>query len=333
MMRRAFRIIAVGALLLGTIRPATATTYRWIDDNGVVNLSNNQARFEAHQRRASPDQAGPVPKPQPQSSAFSAPSDMSKPKDGAGLGPKDSVTTEVMRLSGLAFQVELLAMMVQSEFERWRSLGLRPVGGVATIVAQTFSPDTLRNNMYQSLARSLDHERTSILLTWLRTPLSQRIVSLESASSTAERQKELVTFINQLPSTPPAPTRLALIHRLERAGDVTQGSASVMAAAGAALQRTVRPFASPAGMAQHDIDGYQVSPAIDESSRLRIMMSLLFTYSSLGDAELGRYVAVLESPTGRWFTQISHSAFLASLGPLDQPKRTGAVIAAGRRAK
>ena len=114
---------------------------------------------------------------------------------------------------------------------------------------------------------------------------------------------------------------------------MTQGSASVMAAAGAALRRTVGPFVSPSGMAQRDIDGQQVNPAIDESSRLRIMMSLLFTYSSLSDAELGRYVAVLESPTGRWFTQISHSAFLASLGPLDQPKRTGAVTAAGRRAK
>jgi len=245
----------------------------------------------------------------------------------------ESVTAEVMRLSGLAFQVELLAMMVQGEFERWKSLGFRPVGGVATIVAKTFSADTLLSKMHPSLARSLNHERTNVLLAWLRSPLSQRIVSLETASSTDERQKELVAFINKLPSTPPAPTRLALIHRLARAGDVTQGSASVMAAAGAALQRTVRPLISPAGMAQRDIDGYQVSPAIDERSRLRIMMSLLFTYSSLSDAELGRYVAVLESPTGRWFTQISHSAFLASLGPLDQPKRTGAVTAAGRRAK
>ena len=333
MMRGALQLIAVGVWLIGAICPAAATTYRWIDDDGVVNLSNDPTRFEAHQRRASPDQAGPVPELPPQRPAFGAPLNMSEPKEGEGLGRKDSVTTEVMRLSGLAFQAELLAMMVQSEFERWRKLGFRPVGDVVTTVAQTFSPDTLQHNMHQSLARSLDHERTGSLLAWLRTPLSQRIVSLESASVTADQQKALISFTNQLPSTPPRPGRLALIHRLERAGDVTQGSASMMAAAGAALQRTVRPFVSPAGMARRDLDGYEASPAIDESFRLRIMMSLLFTYSSLSDAELGRYVAVLESPTGRWFTQISHAAFLASLGPPDQPKRTRAVLAVGRRPK
>jgi len=331
MMRASSRILAAGAVLLGTMCPAAATTYRWIDDDGVVNLSNNPARFEAHRRRVSPDQAIAVAEPQPQRSASGAPSDMSQLTEGSGLGRMDSVTTEVMRLSGLAFQVELLAMMVRGEFERLRSLGFRSGGVAATIVAQTFSPDTLRSNMHRSLARSLDQERTSILLAWLRTPLSQRIVSLESASATAGHQMQLISFINQLPSTPPAPARLTLIHRLERAGDVAQGSAIVMAAAGASLRRTLGPFVASAGRAPRDVDGQHVSSPLDESYRLRIMLSLLFTYRDLSDAELGRYVGVLESPTGRWFTQVSHAAFLASLEPLEQPKRTGVVTAAGGR--
>jgi hypothetical protein len=50
------------------------------------------------------------------------------------------------------------------------------------------------------------------------------------------------------------------------------------------------------------------------------MVSLLFTYRDLSDADLGRYVSFLESPTGRWFTRIVQSAFLTSLDPFDQPK-------------
>ena len=332
MMRASSRIIAAGALLLGTTCPASAETYRWVDDDGVVHLSNSAARLEALRRRSSPDEVPAVAEPQPRSSSFVSPSEMSKPKEGTGLGRVDSVTTEVMRLAGLAFQAEQLAMMVQGEFERLRSLGFRPGGGAATIVAQTFSPDTLRSNMQGSLARSLDQERTRILLAWLRTPLSQRIVALESASVTADHQVQMISFINQLPSTPPVPARLTLIHRLERAGDVAQGSAVVMAAAGAALRRTLRPFLAPAGIAQRDVDGQPISSTLDENYRLRIMLSLLFTYRELSDAELGRYVDVLESPTGRWFTEVSHSAFLASLEPLEQPKQTGVVTSAGRRA-
>ena len=333
MMRASSQIFAAGALLLGTICPAAAETYRWVDDDGVVHLSNSSARFETHQRRASPDQAVAARESQPRSSASGAPSDSSKPKESAGVGRMDSVTTEVMRLSGLDFQAEFLGLMIQGEFERLRSLGFRPSGGAATIVAQTFSPDTLRSSMHRSLARSLDQERTSTLLAWLRTPLSQRIVSLESAAATADHQMQMISFTNQLPSTPQAPARLTLIHRLERAGDVAQSSAIVMAAAGAALRRTLRPFLTPAGVAQRDVDGQQVGSTLDENYRLRIMLSLLFTYRDLSDAELGRYVSVLESPAGRWFTQVSHSAFLASLEPLEQPKQTGVGASAGKRAK
>lgn len=333
-MRRApFRMVAAAALLLGTIRPAAAATYRWIDEDGVINLTNNQARFEAYQRRANPSHHGLVTEPPPRSSASRAHADTPTARESADLRRRESVTTEVMRLSGLDFQMTLLAMMVRGEFERWRSSGFRPAGAAVGIVTQAFNADTLRGNMHQFLARSLDHERADTLLAWLRTPLSLRIVSLEIASSTLERQQDLVSFINQLPSSPPPPARLTLIHRLERAGDVTRSSAIVMTAAAAALRRTLGPFGAPAGPAPDDTDGQQVGPTIDESYRLRTMLSLLFTYDDLSDAELGRYVAVLESPSGRWFTQLSRSAFLAALEPLEQPKRTGIVTAAGKRAR
>jgi hypothetical protein len=332
MMRESFRIFAAGALLFGTICPTAEATYRWVDDDGVVHLTNSRARFEAHGRGETQEQAGAVPERQPRGSAAGAPLDVSKPKEGPELRRAESATTEVMRLSGLTLQVDLLAMMIQGEFERLRSLGFQPAGA-ASLVAQTFSAETLRSNMHQALSRSLDPERTSMLLAWLRTPLSQRIVSVESALPTADRQTELIAFVNKLPATFPAPARLALIHRLEKAGEVTQGSAIVLAAAGAALRRTLRPFVSPAIMAQPDRDGQQASPAIDELSRFRTMVSLLFTYRELSDAELGRYVSVLESPTGRWFNQVTHAAFLASLEPLDQPKQAGVTTAAGRRVK
>jgi hypothetical protein len=311
--------ILAGALMLGTICPATAATYRWIDDDGVVHLSNRQAHVETSQRRATPDQSGPVPEPPPHG-ATSSPSEISRFKERAELRRMESVTSEVMRLSGLTVQIDLLAMMILGEFDRLRSLGLQPAAGATPMVAQTFGAEPLRSNMQEALSRSLDPERTRALLAWLRAPLSQRIVTLECVLPTAERQTELIDFVNQLPSRPPSPTRLMLIHRLERATDATEGSAVVLAAAGAALLKALRPFVSPAVMAQPEKGGPKANPMVDENARFRTMVSLLFTYRDLSDADLGRYVSFLESLTGRWFTRIVQSAFLTSLDPFDQPK-------------
>jgi len=331
MIRHAGLIILAGALLLGTGGPAAAATYRWIDDDGVINLSNDPMRYEAYRKRANLDQAAAGPPPQSQGSLSGDSPDVSKPVEGAGLRRTENVTTEVMRLSGLDYQVDLMAMVIQAEFERWRHLGFRPAGGAANVVARTFSPETLRGNMHQSLAQHLDQERTRLLLAWLRSPLSQRIVALESASPSADRENELAAFVNQLPSTPPTAARLALIHRLERAGEVTDSSATVAAAAVAALRRAVAPFVSPGAMARDGADGQPASPTIDEGYRLRIMTSLLFTYRDLRDADLGRYVSVLESPTGRWFTQVSRSAFLASLDTPNPRERPRVDATAGQR--
>jgi hypothetical protein len=306
-------------LMLGAISPAAAASYRWIDDDGVVHLSNSQAHAETSRRRAAPDQSGAVLEPPPHG-ATATPSEISKFKERAELRRMESVTTEVMRLSGLTVQIDLLAMMILGEFDRLRSLGLQPAAGATPMVAQTFGAEPLRSSMQEALSRSLDPERTRALLAWLRAPLSQRIVALECVLPTAERQTELIDFVNQLPSRPPSPTRLMLIHRLERATDATEGSAVVLAAAGAALRKALRPFVSPAVMAQPEKGGSKANPGVDENARFRTMVSLLFTYRDLSDADLGRYVSFLESPTGRWFTRIVQSAFLTSLDPFDQPK-------------
>jgi len=311
--------ILAGTLMLGAISPAAAATYRWIDDDGVVHLSNRQAHVETSRRRATPDPSGSVPEPPPQA-ATPTPSEISRLKERAELRRMESVTTEVMRLSGLTVQVDLLAMMILGEFDRLRSLGLQPAAGATPAVAQTFGAEPLRSSMREALSRSLDPERTRTLLAWLRAPFSQRIVTLECVLPTAERQTELIDFVNQLPSRPPSPTRLMLIHRLERAADATEGSAVVLAAAGAALRKALRPFVSPAVMPQPEKGRSTANQVVDENARFRTMVSLLFTYRDLSDADLGRYVSFLESPTGRWFTRIVQSAFLTSLDPFDQPK-------------
>ena len=305
MPRGRWMLLLTGIVLLGTPGRAGAANYRWIDDDGVIHLTNR-----------SPEKPAPVPDPRTPTA------DAGKPRDVPSRRT-ESVATEVMRLSGLDAQADLLAMTIRGELERRRRAGYTPAPGTATVVADIFSADGLRENMHQALARSLQADRARTLLAWLRTPLSQRIVSFESAWPTAERQVELTAFVNELTARPPSAARLALIHRLEHAKEVGQGTALVLAAAGTALERSLTSeSAGPAAVAP-----------MDEDARFRTMTSLLYTYQELSDVELARYVVFLESPTGRWLTSLTRSAVLASLGPLGDPWRSGPGSTARTRAK
>jgi hypothetical protein len=236
----------------------------------------------------------------------------------------------MMRLAGLEQQCDLLSSMIQANLGRWE-LRFGRVRAAIDTLSQAFNAEAICRNVHRALVRQLDPSLTSPLLAWLRTPLSQRIVALEHRSASPDRRHAQTAFVNLAPSTPLPPARLALIHRLERAADVTENSAMVLAGAGAAIRRAAAPVAGPAVIPTRAADSQAaLRPPIDEVFRLRIMLSLLFAYAELRDADLDRYVTILESTTGRWFTRITHEAFLAALETPVERRPSAAVSATGR---
>jgi hypothetical protein len=196
----------------------------------------------------------------------------------------------------------------------------RPRGGEKWFGVE--GPRVIHQDVHRALARHLDKERTALLLAWLRTPLSRRIVALESAASSTDRAAEETAFVNQLPSALPKPARLALVHRADRAGEMTETSAVVIGATIGALRKTVALVIAPGAMPRGAPDPRDIVPAVDEMFRFRAVVSLLFAYRDLRDAELDRYAAFLESPTGCWFTRVTRQALVDSLQTPQPPLAT-----------
>jgi hypothetical protein len=311
MIRRWAILSGACGLLLVTGGPAIAAIYRWIDEDGVVTYTDNPWQFESYRRQMALDRANATPGPAP---ATREPSEASRLRDtdeAPRSGRVESAAAEVMRLSGLDAQLDVLAGMARGELERLR-LRFSAADSARDAVARTLGPEALRHGVHRALARRLD-QRTALLLAWLRAPLSRRIVALESAAPSADRAAEAAAFINRLPSAPPAPARLALVHRADRAGEVTETSALVIGATIGAVRAAVAPISTSGALPRGARDPRDAGPAVDEVFRFRTVASLLFTYRDLRDAELERYVAFLESPTGRWFTRVARQALLDAL--------------------
>ena len=289
--------------------------YRWVDEEGVVNLSDDRSRFDAHRRQVGADRDGPLPAPPP---GVVEPPDAPAPSDAAGRRRSEDTAAEMMRLAGLGKQCDLLSAMIQA------NLGRRIRGsGRATVdtFTQIFSADTLCRNVHRALVRQLDPSLTGPPLAWLRTPLSQRIVALEQRSVSPDRREEQTAFVNlaALDATDPRATRPDPPSRAGRGRDGELGHDSWPASGPRYGEPWPRSAARPSGPTRAADGQAALRTPTDEHFRLGVMLSLLFAYAELGDADLGRYVSFLESMTGRWFTRITHKAFLAALEtPVEQ---------------
>ncbi len=324
MTTRFLGLAILAGLLLVAHHGDAGPIYRFVDETGgVVVFTDNPWQFEVYRRQLNQETER-----QPASSRSDSSNEAEAwPRDEAPRSPRiSSIAQEVIHLAGMEEQVQILNAIGQGEIDQlsWR---FRWNGTVRARLAKAFDPETLHQGMSRSLARRLDPVRTATLLTWLRSPLSRRIVSLESTSTTPARAAAMTQFIDQLPSARLPAARLALMHRISRASQSAETTAVVMAATSAALRRAIPALGTSTGNAREPED---VDPAVDDLLRFRSMTALLFTYKDLRDEELARYAAFLESPVGRWFTRVSRDALLDSLLPL-RDQKPGAFIRSAQR--
>jgi hypothetical protein len=305
---------AICGLIAAMHGPADATIYRWVDEDGVVIFSDHPWQYESYRRLMADEATGATRRTttatagRPSEAPSAVKTERPRPQSS------DSAADEVMRLSGMDVQMELLSLMMQTEFERWRSR-LPQIEAAREAVARRLSGDALRAGARRALVQSLDAEHTGLLLAWLRSPLSERMVAMENAASSTERLAEHVHFINQLPESPPSSRRLALLHRLERAEETTPTTLAVIDAAMDGLREAVAPFAPRGTLVRRGHAEVNGATASDEALRFRTMTTLLYTYRNLRDFELERFVSFMESSTGRWFTRVGRTALLEALRP------------------
>ena len=139
-------------------------------------------------------------------------------------------------------------------------------------------------------------------LTWLRSPLSRRVLDVENQADSPGRQEEAQEFLATLPETPPDPARLALIARLGRAMRLTYLHQAYFEAFERDLVRNMWKFLTPAGRdgsmrpCRAPSDGWLAWSGSPSTP----WWNLLTTYRPLSEAELEELVTFSESPAGAW---------------------------------
>jgi hypothetical protein len=170
--------------------------------------------------------------------------------------------------------------------------------------------------VYKKLRTDLDPIAAKKSLEWLRTDLGRKITKLEENASTAQALREMEAYAKQIKTSPPPPQRLALIHQVDFATHATETNIDILEATAfsiAAAMDATLPQGQRQGQDRLRILMDRQRPKWREASQDATLVSLLYTYQTLTDAELERYVEFLETDIGREYNNAASTALKDAL--------------------
>lgn len=226
----------------------------------------------------------------------------------------NAAVREIVRLSGAERQLQTIASQARTQLrERHAGLPENTRIRIDTAIGAAFAPKTLHHILVQGVEVRFDQERAAVALRWLRSPQGRRASRLDEAAAGPEMAQELSAYVARLRTTPPAPQRLRLTQRLEAATGAVAFTVELVTGMFTAMAGALDPvLPANARLKPGELDSIvadmrrQLEPTIREA----ILVTLLFTYRSLGEAELAEVVRFYESDAGQWYTTATGQALL-----------------------
>ena len=233
--------------------------------------------------------------------------------------PNDSQVLELYVKSGMENQVEQLPSVIQTVFDQSvpqddqaRKLPKEILSVMRASVPEAYAPERLKKTIVAELAERLTDQDIKDTLKWLDSPVGKKCTQLEEAASTAEAQAEMEQYAARLSDSPPTAERLKVLRELDSAAKVTEDAVQMAIQTQAAVALAVRatlPSEQQEALGDVYREIEKTRPTVEASARSQTLVSLLFTYRSLTDAEIELYTGFAKSPAGSKFYSAAMAAF------------------------
>ncbi len=177
---------------------------------------------------------------------------------------------------------------------------------------QSVDPAKTKPVLVRFIEKRYDAQRYAEIVALLNMPLSKKMTALELQVSTPEAVQEMMQFANSMLSQP-SPQRLALVERLDKAQQATEGMVEMQMMMPSAMMKNMNRIV-PADKKMADDEIEQMLAQMREQSlpqaRQFSQLSTVYTYRSVSDSELEEYTRLVESDTGQYLTALFRDATL-----------------------
>jgi hypothetical protein len=231
----------------------------------------------------------------------------------------NSQVRELYVRSGMQKQLEQLPSIVQAMFDQsvreddqGKKLPKALISAMSAAVSEAFSPRRLQATMIAELSKKLTARDIKDVFKWLDSPLGSKCTRLEETSSTAEAQADMEKYAAGLQASPPTAKRMKVVREFDSAVKATDGAVDTaintqIALALAIMATFPRERQMPLDAVAREMEKNR--PALEANVRSQVLISHLYTYRSLTDAEIKLYADFARSPVGLKYHAATLDAF------------------------
>jgi hypothetical protein len=182
--------------------------------------------------------------------------------------------------------------------------------------AQAYQAEQLIKVVRDRMGRDLSEGQVGDVMTWVATALGKRIVELEKQSSDPSAMRSIEAYARDLQRSPPPAARVALARELNAASGSAEVAAALvesMTLATALGLNAAQPRQSqvPNELLEQDIKN--ALPQMRQQAEGIVLVSILYTYRSLSDAELSQYLRFMQTPSGAAYARSGAAAMREAL--------------------
>jgi hypothetical protein len=166
---------------------------------------------------------------------------------------------------------------------------------------QAYSAEFIERKVSAAIRERLDEKIMGEALTWLKSDLGKKITALEEAASTPQGYQAIQDFAQQLQRNPPEQKRLTLAQAMDEATHATEIAVNVIEAGELGIALGLDSLRSPdeqLGMEKLMEEIAQDRPNLTAGLRDLNIVGFLYTYKTLSEEELQRYLDFLKSEVG-----------------------------------
>jgi len=301
MTERVWAVALIGAALAAFPCSSAAENYRWVDAHGGVHYAD---------RPPKPEDAGALAPP-----TAAAAQPVAPPVAPARTGPV--TVEELLELSGMRAQLVGIASRLGGELRPAKGqLNPRDEAAVDRILGGALHHEKIYTLMRGELRRDVDRAKLEATVEWLRSPIARKIVALEVASSETGTDQKVAAYAAGLKASPPPGQRVELLQKLDWIAGTTETSTDITAAITRSVTKAVSSVSPPAQKlrpGQIESRVAEIRNRTGELLRQVQLVTMLYAYESLEDAELGEYVRFSASDAGRWYNGRMHKALVSAV--------------------